>query len=153
MIVSDIPPHRGIVEHGRTGLVVPVDDPARFAEALLDLLQSAERRQALGCLARQNVHSSFLIERYVRAVLEPLQSSGRQARPGLRMDSRRRLAAGLHGVDPPVCAVACVGDLFPATGRGLGRGSEPTSSSEDFVQCPTLRQARYGAMNLTSAPP
>ena len=66
MIVSDIPPHREIVEHGRTGLVVPVDDTARFAEALLDLLQSAERRQALGCLARQNVHSSFLIERYVR---------------------------------------------------------------------------------------
>ena len=118
MIVSDIPPHREIVEHGRTGLVVPVDDPARFAEALLDLLQSAERRQALGCLARQNVHSSFLIERYVRAVLEPLQSSGRQARPGLRMDSRRRLAAGLHGVDPPVCAVACVGGSFPGDRSG-----------------------------------
>jgi glycosyltransferase involved in cell wall biosynthesis len=66
LIVSDIPPHREIVEPGRTGLVVPVNDPAGFAEAILDLLQNTERRQAIGRLARQHVHSSFLIERYVR---------------------------------------------------------------------------------------
>jgi L-malate glycosyltransferase len=66
LIVSDIPPHRELVEDGRSGLVVPVDDPVRFSEAMLELLRNTERRLALGRLAREHVHSSFLIERYVR---------------------------------------------------------------------------------------
>jgi glycosyltransferase involved in cell wall biosynthesis len=66
LIVSDIPPHRELVEHERSGLIVPVDDPVGFSEAMLGLLRDTERRLTLGRLARQHVHSSFLIERYVR---------------------------------------------------------------------------------------
>jgi len=66
LIVSDIPPHRELVEDGRSGLVVPVDDPVGFSDAMLELLRNKERRLALGHCARQYVHSSFLIERYIR---------------------------------------------------------------------------------------
>jgi glycosyltransferase involved in cell wall biosynthesis len=66
IVVSDIPPHREIVEHGRTGLVVRVDDASAFANAILQLLQDAEMRRRLGDAARQHIHANFLIARYVR---------------------------------------------------------------------------------------
>jgi glycosyltransferase involved in cell wall biosynthesis len=66
IVVSDIPPHREIVEHGRTGLVVTADDAAAFAAAIVDLAKDRTTRQQLGETARQRIHSSFLIERYVR---------------------------------------------------------------------------------------
>jgi glycosyltransferase involved in cell wall biosynthesis len=70
MVVSDIPPHREIVEHGRTGLVAPADDATAFAAAIVDLLGNRASRRCLGQTARQHVHSSFLIDRYVREFSE-----------------------------------------------------------------------------------
>jgi L-malate glycosyltransferase len=66
MVVSDIPPHREIVQHGQTGLIVPADNPAAFATAIVDLLENRASRQRLGETARRHIHSGFLIERYVR---------------------------------------------------------------------------------------
>ncbi len=66
MVVSDIPPHREIVQHGQTGLIVPADNAAAFATAIVDLLEDRATRQRLGETARRHIHSGFLIDRYVR---------------------------------------------------------------------------------------
>jgi glycosyltransferase involved in cell wall biosynthesis len=70
MVVSDIPPHREIVQHGHTGLIVPTENTTAFATAILHLAENRALRQRLGQTAREHVHSRFLIERYVREFSE-----------------------------------------------------------------------------------
>ncbi|MCX7887602.1 MAG: glycosyltransferase family 4 protein, partial [Verrucomicrobiae bacterium] len=41
-----------LVEHGRTGILVPPEDPVRLAEAILDLLENPDKRAALGRAAQ-----------------------------------------------------------------------------------------------------
>jgi glycosyltransferase involved in cell wall biosynthesis len=65
-VLSDIPPHREIVQHGRTGLIVPADNVTAFADAIAQLLTDPAGRQRLGQAAREHIHSNFLIERYAR---------------------------------------------------------------------------------------
>jgi L-malate glycosyltransferase len=65
MVVSDIPPHREIVQHGRTGLIAPADSAKEFATAIIALLGDRATRQRLGRTARDHIHSGFLIDRYV----------------------------------------------------------------------------------------
>jgi hypothetical protein len=70
MVVSDIPPHREIVQHGETGLIAAADDPAAFAAAIGNLVEDSAGRRRLGETARTYIHSGFLIERYVREFSE-----------------------------------------------------------------------------------
>lgn len=70
LVVSDIPPHRELVEDGRTGLLVADDQPARFADAIGRLIRDVAMRKRLGDAARQHVHANFLIDRYVREFSE-----------------------------------------------------------------------------------
>jgi glycosyltransferase involved in cell wall biosynthesis len=70
MVLSDIPPHREVVQHGRTGIIVPAGDAPAFAAAVVDLLENPARRQRLGRAASQHIHSNFLIGRYVREFSE-----------------------------------------------------------------------------------
>jgi colanic acid/amylovoran biosynthesis glycosyltransferase len=54
--------HAGIpeaVEHGRTGLLVPPDDPRALADALAGLTTNPERRQSFGAAARLVAHERF----------------------------------------------------------------------------------------------
>ncbi len=48
-----------LIEHERTGLVVPNDDPAAFAHALLRLARSPELAQELGRNAREQVQKHY----------------------------------------------------------------------------------------------
>jgi glycosyltransferase involved in cell wall biosynthesis len=49
---------------GETGRIVPRDDPERFADALLDLLDmNAAERHELGCRARRRMEQKFEIRR------------------------------------------------------------------------------------------
>jgi glycosyltransferase involved in cell wall biosynthesis len=57
------------VEHGITGLVVPVRDPARLAQALLDLLGDAGRRRAMGEAGRRRFLERFTADRMVEETL------------------------------------------------------------------------------------
>ena len=58
-----------VVQHGRTGLLVPVGDVAALARALLELLRWPERRQALGRAGRRRFEREFTAERMVEATL------------------------------------------------------------------------------------
>lgn len=58
VVASDIEGYREVIEPG-TGVLVPPQDPAALAEALVALLEQDERRQAIGASARE-----LAIERY-----------------------------------------------------------------------------------------
>jgi len=57
------------VEDGVTGRVVPVRDPARLAQALLDLLGDPERRCAMGEAGRRRFLERFTADRMVDETL------------------------------------------------------------------------------------
>ncbi len=54
--------------------LVPVKDPVRLADALLPLLQSSERREALGALNRARYLQRFTLETYRRTLAERIRS-------------------------------------------------------------------------------
>ena len=54
-VVSDGPGNRDAVEHGRTGVVLPVGDTYAMAEALADLARDGEKRSRLGAASRKAV--------------------------------------------------------------------------------------------------
>ena len=56
---SDVGGHRELIEHGRTGTLVPPDDPAGRAKALADLLGSRD-----GWHTRRDVATAFVRERH-----------------------------------------------------------------------------------------
>ena len=59
-VATDVPGSRAILEHGRTGLLVPFADPAALAQsmqALMDL--PASHRHAMGLRARQRMETHF----------------------------------------------------------------------------------------------
>ncbi|MDD4869638.1 MAG: glycosyltransferase family 4 protein [Kiritimatiellae bacterium] len=60
-VVSDIPGNCEVVVDGTTGLVVPVDDPAGFAQAILDLLGDPVRRSRMGKAARERIRHNFSV--------------------------------------------------------------------------------------------
>lgn len=63
VVGSDIPAIAEVVEHGRTGLLVPVGDPGRLSEALSE---AVEWRDELGPAARASI-----LENYNQAVVGP----------------------------------------------------------------------------------
>lgn len=62
VLASDIPGARDLVEHERSGLLVPAGDVDAWREAIRRLAGSAALRQALGAAARQRVVEQFPIE-------------------------------------------------------------------------------------------
>jgi glycosyltransferase involved in cell wall biosynthesis len=66
-----------IIQHGRTGYLVPPDDPGALAQAVGELLQYPSWRERMGRAAREHVHITFSLpviaaatERHYR-VLQP----------------------------------------------------------------------------------
>lgn len=66
-VATDIPGSRDLVEHGKSGLLVPPEDPKALANALGQLAASPGLRRDLGKAARQRVLDHFTIEREVAA--------------------------------------------------------------------------------------
>jgi glycosyltransferase involved in cell wall biosynthesis len=73
-----------IIEHGRTGLLVPPRNPRVIAEALIELLRDPARRAAMGAAARAHV-----VQAYSAEAIAPLQEAS-YARAIAR--ARQRLA-------------------------------------------------------------
>ena len=56
VVGSDIPAIAEVIERGRTGLLVPVGDPSRLAEALSE---AVARRHELGSAARASILANY----------------------------------------------------------------------------------------------
>lgn len=59
LIATDVPGCRDVAIHGKTGLLVPVDDPEKLAEAITCLADDADLRRVFGSAARELVEKRF----------------------------------------------------------------------------------------------
>ncbi|MDX1757527.1 MAG: glycosyltransferase family 4 protein [Marinobacter sp.] len=80
-VITDIPGPTELIEHGRSGLVVPPADASALARALERLQASAELREQLGQGARQRLHNDFAPERFVQNTLDLYRELERNRRP------------------------------------------------------------------------
>jgi len=67
-VTTDVPGCRSVVEHGRTGLLVPVREPRALADSLQALLSDAERRATMGRAAHALALREFAKERVNEAI-------------------------------------------------------------------------------------
>jgi glycosyltransferase involved in cell wall biosynthesis len=65
VVVSDTEGLRGVVEHGRTGLIVPSGDPTALRRAVRELLEDAGARESMGRAAREAVLERFSLDQFV----------------------------------------------------------------------------------------
>jgi glycosyltransferase involved in cell wall biosynthesis len=63
-----------VVQDGKTGRVVPPQDPSALAEALQELLSDSERLREMGVAARERAVTQFSQERLVARVMSVYQS-------------------------------------------------------------------------------
>lgn len=68
LVVTETSGLRGIVEHGRTGLVVPPGDPRAMRAAIEELLVSPDKRAALGARAREEAVARYDVEVFTDAL-------------------------------------------------------------------------------------
>lgn len=61
-VVSDIPGNRAVIDHGVNGVVVPVNDAAALAEAIVCLTNNPELRSSLGSNARKKAEAEYNIQ-------------------------------------------------------------------------------------------
>lgn len=81
VVATDIGGAREIVEHGRTGLIVPPADPDALAQAIKQILQREDHGRSMGEEGRRRVKSEFSIQRLAEGTLSAyrraLQAYGR----------------------------------------------------------------------------
>jgi glycosyltransferase involved in cell wall biosynthesis len=74
--VGEIP---AVIRNGRTGVIVPVEDPEALAEAIIGLLQDSAQRERFGSAARQRVQDEYSAARmtadYLRVYEEALAAA------------------------------------------------------------------------------
>ena len=71
-----------MIEDGRTGLIVPVDDSRALADALHRLIKDPELRQALGRNARDAHETRYLLSSYTDRLVALWLAAARQKKPG-----------------------------------------------------------------------
>jgi glycosyltransferase involved in cell wall biosynthesis len=67
---------RELVDHRKTGLIVPPDDPGRFAEAVLQILDDPGLARRMGYNARQKTVEQFGMERMIRELQDLYEEIG-----------------------------------------------------------------------------
>ena len=65
VVATDVGGNGELVVHGRTGLLVPGQDPDAMARAIVSLLRDPDRARAMGRSGRERVEHRFTIERMV----------------------------------------------------------------------------------------
>lgn len=73
LIATDVPGCREVVQHQKTGLLVPVRDPAALADAIVSLLTNQELRAAMGVSGREFVGREHSKEKIGRHFLDLYQ--------------------------------------------------------------------------------
>src|SRR5262249_43618631 len=71
-----------IIQHGETGLLEPVNDPDRMADAIVSLINDQELRRTMGLRAKKRYAALFRADLYARqfeALYTDLSQSGKTA--------------------------------------------------------------------------
>jgi len=66
VVTTDVPGCRDVIIPGKTGLLVPLKDPQKLADALQWLIENPQRRREMGNAGRQLAESQFGIEKIVK---------------------------------------------------------------------------------------
>ncbi|MBI4003951.1 MAG: glycosyltransferase [Candidatus Omnitrophica bacterium] len=74
IVASRVEGMEELVDHGRTGLLVPSSDALALAQAIDALLRDPERRRAMGNAARERCRSRFALARHVARTRDVLLS-------------------------------------------------------------------------------
>ncbi|MBN1558261.1 MAG: glycosyltransferase [Lentisphaerae bacterium] len=146
-----------LIADGRTGLLVPPNDPAALAAALRRLIDEPGLRAALGGNARRAVAGAFALPRVLAAYTDALAEGRppyRRARPALRAPrrggpvqrGRAALAIGLISREYP-WRVPCggVGVSTAALARALGEAGHRVTV---FTQAPGPEPRRVTEGNV-----
>ena len=75
-VATDVPGHRDVVAHGKTGLLIPADDDAALADAVVSLWADPIRRAALSKAARQWVRDEFGIDKMLDRTAAVYRAAG-----------------------------------------------------------------------------
>lgn len=70
VVATDIRGCRQVVDHGRTGLLVPVRDPVTLADAIVSLASEDGRRRSMGEAARRKALAEFDQRRCIERTLD-----------------------------------------------------------------------------------
>lgn len=70
LVATDVPGCRELVVQNVNGLLVPPRDSKRLAEAIVQLLENRERREAMGKRSREMVCELFSLDRVVRETMQ-----------------------------------------------------------------------------------
>jgi glycosyltransferase involved in cell wall biosynthesis len=97
VIATDIRGCRQVVDHGVTGLLVPVRSPEALAGAIGDLGEDAERRAAMGEAAIARARRHFDERRVVERVIDTYEVVARAKRLATGPGLRRRVRDSGHG--------------------------------------------------------
>jgi glycosyltransferase involved in cell wall biosynthesis len=85
VVASEIPGNDDLIQHQHNGLLFSVDDPASLTGALIQLLNDASLREAMGRCARQTVEEHYSIDdiarRYVALYEQLMRRDQRQVLP------------------------------------------------------------------------
>lgn len=63
VVTGDLPSIRELVEHGRTGILIPPGEAEPLAHAILNLLGNPHQRAALAAAGRERVREEFVLDR------------------------------------------------------------------------------------------
>lgn len=74
VVASDVPGMAGIVDHGRTGMLVPPADPAALAAAIDALVDDPARAAALGCRGRRDMTERHSWDQVLTRILGSLDA-------------------------------------------------------------------------------
>ena len=69
-VVSDIPPNRELVEHGKQGWVVNLGDSVAFGQFTVQLFNQPQTAQEMGSAAQERMRDAFSVEKMVTAYQE-----------------------------------------------------------------------------------
>jgi alpha-maltose-1-phosphate synthase len=70
VIATKVPGHQDVVDDGKTGLLVPRDDPEAMAAAIGSLLDDRSRSERMGQAGRERVLREFTVKSMVDKTAE-----------------------------------------------------------------------------------
>jgi len=74
VVATDIEGISEVVEHNRTGILVPPKDPQALAEGIITLLRDRDKARRMGQAGRKRVEERFSVEEMVRRTQEVYES-------------------------------------------------------------------------------
>jgi glycosyltransferase involved in cell wall biosynthesis len=81
VVLSDVVGNRDVVEPGRSGLLVPPDDPPALAQAVIELLRDAACRQRYAAAAGERLRGEFDVRRMGQAHAGLYEQVAKSCRP------------------------------------------------------------------------